>query len=154
MMSITIKYSEVLFDLQNKNREEVRGIEDPQTRYLSEAGSDKMDEVTRCIQEALANVATMFLRFIPTKENEGASNVLRNPDDVLLVFEISERRGAGKDRMIAEILHSLIVNLSLSKFYNTVNQIELAAKRDALAASDIAVINKLLYEKLPPVYPR
>ena len=153
MMTITIKYSEVLFDLQNKNKEEVRSIEEPQARYLAEAGSDKIDEVARCIQEAITNVTAMFLRFISAKENEGASDMLRNPDNVLLEFNVSERRGAGKDEMIADALHSLIVNLSLSKFYSTINQTELAAKRDTLAASDTAVINKLLYEKLPPVYP-
>lgn len=153
MMAITIKYSEVLFDLQNKNREEVRSIEEPQARYLAEAGSDKIDEVARCIQEAITNVTAMFLRFTSAKENEGASDMLRNPDNVLLEFNVSERRGAGKDEMIADALHSLIVNLSLSKFYSTINQTELMAKRDKLAKSDAAVLNKLLYEKLPPVYP-
>lgn len=152
-MIVTINYSEVLFDLQNKNREEVRGIEAPQARYLAEAGSDKTDEVARCIQEAVSNVEVMLQRFLKRRELENASDLLRNPDDILFEFEVSERRGSDKGKMIADTIHSLVVNLSLSKFYNTVNQAELAAKRDALAASDTVVINKLMFEKLPPVYP-
>lgn len=152
-MIVTINYSEVLFDLQNKNREEVRGIETPQARYLAEAGSDKTDEVARCIQEAVSNVEVMLQRFLKRREMENASDLLRNPDDILFEFEVSERRGSDKGKMIADTIHSLVVNLSLSKFYNTVNQAELAAKRDALAASDTVVMNKLMFEKLPPVYP-
>lgn len=152
-MTITITYSEVLFDLQNKNREEVRGIEEPQARYLAEAGSDKMDEIVRCIQESLSNVKTILLRFTSVTDMSDESDMLRDPNDILLGFELSARRGAGKSQMIADAVHSLIVNLSLSKFYSTINQTELMAKRDELAKSDAAVLNKLLYEKLPPVYP-
>lgn len=153
MMTITIYYSEILFDLQNKNREEVRGITDPQARYLAEAGSEKIEEVARCIQESVASVSAMLLRFMPAQATGNESDMLSGMDDAILVLEPSERRWPGKAKAIADVTHSLIVNMSLSKYYGTINQNELADKRNKLASSDVAILNKLLYEKLPPVYP-
>lgn len=152
-MNITIVYSEVLFDLQNKNREEVRSIQEPQARYQAEAGSNKTDEVRRCLQEAFSQVESMYVRFINSSSDNDASNVLEEGDDRSLVFEVSDRRASGKSQVIADTIHSLIVNHALQKFYNTVQQPELAAKRNSLAEADASMLNKLLYEKLPPIYP-
>ena len=47
----------------------------------------------------------------------------------------------------------MAVNFMLNKFFASKNQTDLAAKYDAQALADVQSLTKLLYEKLPPVYP-
>ena len=44
-------------------------------------------------------------------------------------------------------------HLFLNKYFLSKNQTELAAKYDDAAVADVQSLAKLLYEKLPPVYP-
>lgn len=152
MANITISYSEVLFDLRNKNKEEVRFIQEPQARYLAEARTDKSDEVSRCIKEAFSQVASLYVRFVKNDFDADATDDLGSIEDLSLVLELSERRSYGKAQVIADTIHSLVVNHALSKFYNTIQQPDLAAKRAALAMEDTKLLNKLFFEKLPPEY--
>jgi hypothetical protein len=41
----------------------------------------------------------------------------------------------------------------LNKYFASKNNPDLASKYDAAALADVQTIAKLLYEKLPPVYP-
>lgn len=153
-MTISILYSNVLSDLRGKNREEVRSIDDPKARYFAEAGSEKSYEIARCIQEAMSQAKSLFVRFakVETQQDTSTSNEV-SEEDMAIVLNISDRRGNGKADVLTNTFHSLIVNHALSKYYNTVQLPDLAAKRAALATEDVKLLNKLLYEKLPPVYP-
>lgn len=151
MAKITITFNEILFDLQNKNREEVRSISDSQARYFAEAGSEKSYELTRSINEAFSQVSSMYLRFVKNATQLEATDVLNGAEDLMIEFEISERRSKGKIQPITDTLHSLIVNHALTKFYNDIQQPELAAKRAQQTAEDAKLLNKLLFEKLPPL---
>ena len=153
-MKITLSYAEILFDLQTKNREEVRSIQDPRAKYFAEAGSEKMSDIVRCIHEASLQVRSLCARFINHQRVEDASNIIEPKETDVIDFDFSERRALGKGPVLAQTLHSLIVNHALSKFYNNVQQPDLASKRAQLAADDTKLLNKLLYEKLEPVYPR
>lgn len=150
--NITIKFSEILFDLQNKNAEEVRFIEEPQARYLAEAGTNKIEELKRCIKEAFSFASSLCLRFLSVGEVTDADDSIENVEDLTLSLQLSERRGAGKASIIADTLHSMIVNMALSKFYNTIHQTDLATKRENLAASDVQIFHKHIFTKLPPVF--
>jgi hypothetical protein len=68
-------------------------------------------------------------------------------------LEMSPRRAAGKGESLKTSFRSLTVNLFLNKYFTSKNQMELASKYDAAALADVNTIAKLLYEKLPPVYP-
>ena len=68
-------------------------------------------------------------------------------------LEMSPRRAAGKGESLKTSFRSLTVNLFLNKYFTSKNQTELASKYDAAALADVNTIAKLLYEKLPPVYP-
>ena len=68
-------------------------------------------------------------------------------------LEMSPRRAAGKGESLKTSFRSLTVNLFLNKYFTSKNQTDLAAKYDAAALADVNTIAKLLYEKLPPVYP-
>ena len=68
-------------------------------------------------------------------------------------LEMSERREAGKGESLKTLFRSLAVSLFLNKYFASKNNADLASKYDALALADVHSLNKLLYEKLPPVYP-
>ena len=68
-------------------------------------------------------------------------------------LEMSPRRAAGKGESLKTSFRSLTVNLFLNKYFTSKNQTDLATKYDAAALADVNTIAKLLYEKLPPVYP-
>ena len=68
-------------------------------------------------------------------------------------LEMSPRREAGKGESLKTAFRSLTVNLFLNKYFASKNQDDLAAKYDSAALADVQNIAKLLYEKLPPVYP-
>ena len=68
-------------------------------------------------------------------------------------LEMSPRREAGKGESLKTSFRSLTVNLFLNKYFASKNQADLASKYDAGALADVQNIAKLLYEKLPPVYP-
>lgn len=68
-------------------------------------------------------------------------------------LEMSQRRAAGKGDSLKTLFRSLTVNLFLNKFFASKNNVDLASKYDAAALADVQTIAKLLYEKLPPIYP-
>ena len=82
-----------------------------------------------------------------------ASNFVDLPDCFEYDFKASERRLANRTQAYADVMHSLLVNLTLSKYYNDVSHGELATKHDNLAKGDLAMLERLLYEKTPPIPP-
>lgn len=68
-------------------------------------------------------------------------------------LEMSPRREAGKGESLKTLFRSLAVSLFLNKYFVSKNNADLASKYDAAALADVQTIAKLLYEKLPPVYP-
>ena len=149
-MKITLLYSELLFDLTNKNRSEV-ALLDPAVRYRSEVGKDKEEEVRRCLLNSLSTLTANYARFMRAVEVLPVDNQSFVPDKIEIDIYGSERRLAGKMPAIADCMHSLLVNMTLSLFYRSVGQGDLSASRDNLAAVDVQVLKKLLYSKQPPL---
>ena len=149
-MKITLMYSELLYDIQSKNRTEVMGIPEAAARYRTEAGMDKEDEIKRCILEAFASLTLTCMRFL-----RGDVVPTDNEPEVPSYFEIdiigSERRLGGKIPAITDVMHSMLVNMTLSRFYQGVGQSDLAQVRDSLAAADVNSLKRLIYSKQPPI---
>lgn len=106
----------------------------------------------RLMSEVLVSVRTLCNRFVShvgSYEDEGSSE----QTSLQINLELSPRRGDGKIESLKTLFRSLTVNLFLNKYFASKNQTELAAKYDGTALSDVQAIAKLLYEKLPPVYP-
>lgn len=149
-MKISLLYSELLFDITNKNRSEVASL-DPAVRYRAEVGTDKEDEINRCVQTSLNTLTANYARFLNSTSVVAASNQLSTPSKIEIDINGSSRRLAGKTQAIANCMHSLLVNMTLSQFYLSVGQGDLASSRDNLATIDVQVLKKLLYSKQPPV---
>lgn len=149
-MKISINYSELLFDITNKNRSEVQFLE-PALRYRAEIGTDKEEEVKRCLLGSLATLTASYSRFFKDYVVVPADNTLLIPEIIEIDLLGSERRLGGKMSAIANGIHSILVNMTLSQYYLSVGQVELSSQRDNITAAEVQVLKKLLYSKTPPV---
>ena len=104
----------------------------------------------RLMAEVLAAIKSQCNRFI---SNVSFDQNTEEPVSFVFELDLSTRRGAGKELSLLTMFRSLTVNLLLNKFFISKNLSELAAKYDAAALMDVQALAKLLYEKLPPIYP-
>ena len=105
----------------------------------------------RMMSEVLVSIRILCNRLI--KQVTTSSNSQDEATSFSFELEMSERREAGKGESLKTLFRSLAVSLFLNKYFASKNNTDLASKYDAAALSDVQTIAKLLYEKLPPVYP-
>jgi len=149
-MVIELYTQELLNDLRMKSHQEVSGIEDVEARYRVEAGSEKLEDITRCLGEGIGALRHRCIRFMKEEITEISDNTSSLPDKIVFDLSLSERRAIGKSEPLTKAMHTLVVEYSLSKFYSDVNQMELSNKHSALALGAGATIDDLLYTKMPP----
>lgn len=152
-MKIILNIQDLADDIFAKSHYGTSIIDNVERRYDVEAGASKKDDIARCLSEANVAVVAMSSRFMTCSYSEIAANFLDLPESFIYKFKASERRFANRTQAYADIMHSLLVNLTLYKYYNNVSQGDLAAKHDGLAKGDIAMLERLLYEKTPPIPP-
>ena len=109
------------------------------------------DKKKRMMSEVLVSIRILCNRLI--KQVTTSSNSQDEATSFSFELEMSERREAGKGESLKTLFRSLAVSLFLNKYFASKNNTDLASKYDAAALSDVQTIAKLLYEKLPPVYP-
>jgi hypothetical protein len=109
------------------------------------------DKKKRMMSEVLVSIRILCNRLI--KQVTTSSNSQDEATSFSFELEMSERREAGKGESLKTLFRSLAVSLFLNKYFASKNNVDLASKYDAAALSDVQTIAKLLYEKLPPVYP-
>jgi len=157
-MNVIIKLKELFFDIKNKSHHEVASIQDTDLRYIAEAGTENEHEIYRCIIDAEARVCLMCGRFLKSATKifgEGADNTLPDtvPEAYKYEFVDQARRQDNRGQAVTDSMHAAIVSMALSKFYVSVNQNELSKQHDALAEKNVLLLEKMLYEKLPPTPP-
>lgn len=149
-MVIKLYTQELLKDIRTKSHQEVAGIEDVEARYRAEAGSEKMEDIVRCVGEGIGKLRHRCIRFLREEITEISDNLSALPDEIIVDLSLSERRAIGKSDPLKTAMHSLIVEYSLAKFYSDVNQIDLSNKHSAQALDADRQIDELLYSKVPP----
>jgi hypothetical protein len=153
-MTITLNVQTLVDDIFAKSHYGTSHIESVDQRFDVEAGSDKKDDIARCLAEANAVVVTMCSRFLDNSDTDAqVNNTITLPENITYTFKTSQRRYANRKQAYVEIIHSLLVNMTLFKYYNDVSHGDLATKHDNLAKGDMAMLERLLYEKTPPIPP-
>lgn len=154
-MQVKIKIKELFFDIKNKSHHEVASIQDTDLRYVAEAGTENEHEIYRCIIDAEAKVRLMCGKFLVRASETFNDNTLPEqvPDEYTYDFIDNARRQDNRGQVIVDGMHSAIVSMALSKFYVSVNQMELSEQHDKLAANAVLLLERMLYEKLPPTPP-
>lgn len=157
MILINISSDEVIYDIRSKTHTELEvSVQDETQRYRIEAGTEKLDEVARCVQEAYAEAYGFLARFLEDESAyDGAQNNYGNtavtlPAQLAFPFKWSERRYRNKVDSLTALLFSLLVNLAMARFYISMQAENLSKVRAAQAQSDLSQIQALVYYKAEP----
>lgn len=150
-MRIELFLEELVNGIRVISHREVSQIEDIEARYRAEAGSEKMEEIYRCIHDAVARLYSRCLRFIRSDLEVGRDNMTAIPASFVFELDLSERRSINKDIPLAEAMNTFTIEYALSKFYSIVGQSELSNKHSLLALDAGGQIDELLYYKKPPI---
>lgn len=149
-MVIELYVNELVNQMRAVSHKEVEGVADVEERYRIEAGSEKMDEIHRCLSDAFAKLSHRCSRFIKRSYTQEADNVHSIPQIYHLEFSFSERRALNKGAELVNAMHNFVLEYALSKFYLIVNQGDLSNKHSLLAIDEGNVIDQMLMTKMPP----
>ena len=155
-MEVSIYTNELLYNIKNKSHQELAVLApDPEQRYTQEAGTDKEEDLKRCIIESYSEVVGIVSRFeyniCPVQEVTAAVPEL--PEYFVFYIESSERRLVSEEQALANMILSYMTNRSLSRYYANAGRNDLAEKDEANAAYDKDQIIKLIYRKRRPSIP-
>lgn len=103
------------------------------------------------LNEANARLVLIIGRYLDPGCQWEADDSLATGERFLYHFLLTTRRGASKTQALADIIHSYLVNATLTKCYSIMNLKDLAATHDSQVSADAEVISQLLNSKLPPV---
>lgn len=155
-MEVSIYTNELLFNIKNKSHQELAVLlPDPEQRYPQEAGTDKEEDLKRCIVEAYSEVVGIISRFEYNirPEQEVIATTPELPEYFVFYIESSERRLVSEEQALADLIFSYMTNRSLSRYYTNAGRNDLAAKDEANAAIDKDHIIKMIYRKRRPAIP-
>lgn len=156
MTTIRLQVTELLFDIRNKSYEECQSITDIDARYRTEAGTEKTDEIRRCLTEAVSRLHRIAYRWTakfykdePTWDDADIPSEDYHQD---YVFELdfTQREAEGKDKILADLFHEYVVEATLAKFYSSVNAGDLSNKHSLLAIEADRAITDILPRKSVP----
>ena len=151
LATITIKRSELLYDIYNRSHEEAKLITDAGARYRAEAREDKAEMLNRLITESTTELRALLQRILQEDYNRTEDNVPDIKDDIILNLSMSARRIDNKLKPLAEKSHAYIVNTTLARYYSLVGQGNLSNLHAAEMQADAATLTQLVYSKMPPI---
>lgn len=149
-MTITFSAATLKKVLRQMSHLEVQNIQDAEVRYNSRAGSDKSDEVERCLAHGFAQARRRCWRFLNDDDTDTKSTRVSGTNDLTINLNLSERRMLDKIEPLSSAIEKLILEYALSMFYSTVNQPDLSKKHSILALDASNELDELLYTKKPP----
>lgn len=129
-------------------------VDDCGARWLSEIGStDPLPPkgmLLQSIAEARARLVILCNRFLLPDGSRFSNDELYKAENIVLLFDIGERRAANKAQSLGALLHSYLVNAALTKVFSSTLQADIAAKHDEQAKADASAIDQLLRSKVSP----
>lgn len=150
-MVVTLYAQEILNDLRSKSHYEVSAIPGAEAQYRVEAGTEKMDEVVRCINEGVRRLYGRLRRWLRQDIDQTTDNTSSLPDEWTFELAISERRAIATAQPLSEVAHTFVVEYALSKFYSDMAVQDYSNKHSTLALDAAARLDELLYTKMPPL---
>lgn len=150
MMTIELQLEHLVKDIRKRSHHEVSAITDAEARYRAEAGTEKMQEITRCVGEGVQRLASRCRRYLDHYPSSVADDAPGEPQTYVFEFRMSERRALGKTEPLTKAMHDFVVEYALAKFYSTVSQSDLSNKHSLEAIETGNQLDAILLEKLPP----
>lgn len=149
-MVVELFTQEVINQMRAVSHREVAEIADAEARYRAEAGSEKTDELYRCIDDAHKRLSARCMRFLKATYKRKVDNLRDIPSSYIYEFSLSERRAINKAEGLIDAMHTFLLEYAMSKFYSIVSQGELSNKHSLLAIEAGNLIDQLLFTKQPP----
>lgn len=150
-MEIILSVEDLLKAIKQESHREVEGIENAETRYRVQAGTEKEQDIYRCMVESASALRHRVRRYLRAYWQQEADNQLALPESFVYEFTMSERRSVGKAQPLADHMASFIKHLTLSKFYAMVSQGDLSNKHSTIALDEANTIEDMIYSKQPPM---
>jgi len=149
-MVIELNFKELFDRMRAVSHREVAEIPDAEARYRAEAGTEKTDDLERCLVDASARLASRLMRFLLQRDIDYVDNEHTRPNSFTYELSLSERRSINKAEPLKEACNTFLLEYALSEFYSIVSQGELSNKHSLKALEAGDHINELLFFKLPP----
>jgi len=149
---ITLSSAELLFDIYNRSHAETASIADADIRYRAEARQDKEEILRRYIRESQAELGQTIGRYLKEDFTATATDALSPAQgDITIELSLTARRLENRIAQLTDRAHSFIVNRTLSKFYASAGQGDLAAVHTKQSADELVLIDRLIFTKTPPI---
>lgn len=149
-MVITLYVSNIISQMRAISHREVSAIDDAEARYRAEAGTEKMDDIRHCVDDAYKRLLGRCSRFLKDSYTTATSDNIGIPESYVIELSLSERRAINKADPLEEAMHNFVVEYALSKFYSNVSQGDLSNKHSLAALDAGNNLETLLYTKQPP----
>lgn len=150
-MNVTFYVESIVNKMRSISHWEVQEIADVEARYRAEAGSEKLNELYLCVDDAVGRLRGRTFRWMKYDYKKEMDNMQNIPLLYKFEFMLSERRTLNKIDALEEAMNTFIVEYALSKYYSLVSQTELSNKHSLLAVDSANALDELLYAKRPPI---
>lgn len=150
-MEVTFYVESIVNKMRSISHWEVSEIADVEARYRAEAGSEKLNELYLCVDDAVGRLHGRTFRWMKYDYKKEMDNTQNIPLSYKFDFMLSERRATNKIDALEEAMNTFIVEYALSKYYSLVSQTELSNKHSLLAVDSADALDELLYAKRPPI---
>lgn len=150
--TITISRSSIISDIRLKSHMEAASISAAEERYIVEAGTEKVEELNQCVTDAFAEVSGIVRPVISAAAQLTANDNYRSSGDLVLSFDLSERKSGGFAAPLADAIHKYVVDSAMSRFYRSVARPVFADSHERMLIPGRANIEAIIYVKNEPTY--
>lgn len=150
-MIITLYTSELVDRIRRISHREASAISDIEERYRVEAGTEKLEDIHKCIGDAANRLRGHIARWLRYSREAEADNIFIVPEGYRYDLALTERRVINKAEALTTALNTFVVEHSLMSYYAQVCQFELSDRHKATTAEVASDISALLYDKGRPV---
>lgn len=153
-IDVTLQRDELLLDIRNKSQQELADVADVRQQYHSVAGTDKDEDISRSLTEAVALLMSLCHEYIVAEEEEG-TGVDDTPatEDIEISLVLSDRKdGRLLQLVFAADMHGFVVERTLEFYYCSTPARALATVHAARAKVYEDELLRLMYRKGKPVY--
>ena len=149
-MDIRISLDRLIKDLRTKSALELANLQDDTARYKMEIGSEKLNEVMRDLESSKATITSMCHRFIESHVADTAEDETSAESEIVFTLIGSPRRFDGKEQALASMIHEVLVDLTLQKYYISVSAGDLSKAHEKQATEGLVELYQMLRRKSAP----
>lgn len=151
-IAITLLYSELMYDVQNKtyltSRSRATGDNYETVAYMqADDDSENKNQILRSFNNALSYIYSELSRYLNNDSITTASNLLIPEEDISIVLNMPYNFNEAATKSIAAAIHQYLVNTAIGDFFLITNKDE-AAEYLSQAAVNIREMREAMNRKI------